>query len=135
MAIKYPDTFMDSLPAGFDGVFDWDFLIPAFAPTKIQPMDIDGIIERKGRFIVFETKNGDTPVPLGQKITLEALVKTRLFVVIILRAKTPDKIRFWEAWWWEKGAIQKEIFHGNSTALVAWCRHWFDYANSQRGTQ
>jgi len=48
MAIKYPDTFMDALPAGFDGVFDWDFLITAFAPTKIQPMDIDGIIERKG---------------------------------------------------------------------------------------
>jgi hypothetical protein len=28
--IKYPETFDSMKPAGFDGIFDWNFILPAF---------------------------------------------------------------------------------------------------------
>lgn len=37
--IVFPERFKQASPAGFDGVFDWDFLEPAFGGTKIMPMD------------------------------------------------------------------------------------------------
>ena len=49
--IVFPERFKQASPAGFDGVFDWDFLEPAFGGTKIMPMDIDAVVERKGRIL------------------------------------------------------------------------------------
>jgi hypothetical protein len=37
--IEYPETFNRSLPAGFDGVFAWDFLRGCFGGPIIMPMD------------------------------------------------------------------------------------------------
>lgn len=65
--IRHKERFDEMRPAGFDGVFDWDFLIEAFAPTRIQPTDVDFIVERNGYFLVFETKHADNiEVPTGQ---------------------------------------------------------------------
>ena len=127
MALDNPDTFYKSPPAGFDGFFDWEFLIPAFAPSKITPMDLDGIIERRGKFIVFETKRGNVPIPLGQQYTLEALANTGLFNVIILRAKTPEEIDSWERW--RGPPITKEVFTGDAAALVEFVGKWYQFAN------
>ena len=33
--------------ANNDGIFDWDFLKPAFEGSNIMPMDIDGIVEER----------------------------------------------------------------------------------------
>jgi len=91
--IRNEELFDLSLPAGFDGRFEWDFLKPAFRPTRIEPMDLDAVIERHGQFLVFETKRfPDTPIPEGQRITLNALLKTGRFTVFVLRGKTADTI-------------------------------------------
>ena len=59
MTVLYPERFKEAAAAGFDGTFEWDFLIEAFKPTKIQPMDLDCLVERRRRFLAFETKDGD----------------------------------------------------------------------------
>lgn len=88
-----PDTiyneekFLSSPPAGFDGVFDWAWTDGCFGETKIKPMDIDGIVERHGRFLVFETKNPGVVIPKGQRITLRALVNTGVFTVMVIWGK------------------------------------------------
>lgn len=78
-------------PAGFDGLFDWDFIMPAFAGTKIRPMDLDCVIERMGHVLIFETKECDKTIPIGQAITL-----TRFWsmgcTIIHLVGKSPDTI-------------------------------------------
>lgn len=56
--IKHHATFERSLPIGFDGVFDWSWTQGHLGQGKITPMDFDGVVERKGNFIVFETKGG-----------------------------------------------------------------------------
>lgn len=71
--IIYPEKFKTSLAAGFDGVFDWSWTIGCFGDTKIKPMDFDGVVERKGNFIIFESKEIGIEIPKGQKIALETM--------------------------------------------------------------
>lgn len=47
-------------------------------------MDLDGLVERKGQFLVFETKALNARVSTGQQITFNALSKTGLFTVVIV---------------------------------------------------
>lgn len=52
-------------------------------PGKCGVSDLDGIIERRGRFLVVETKNPGELVPLGQLIMLRALAKQPSFTVLV----------------------------------------------------
>lgn len=64
-------------------LWDWEFLNDVL-PGKIRPMDIDGIIERKGYFLVLEGKPLNATIKTGQRITLEQLGKRERFSVLIL---------------------------------------------------
>lgn len=116
-------------PAGFDGVFDWDFLLPAFAGTKITPMDIDCMIERKGKFIAFETKAKGAVIPLGQSIALEQLALSG-WVIIILFAKVAEDIDGWEVWHTFSGSLKKEQHSGDAVGLVSFVTNWFVWASN-----
>jgi hypothetical protein len=70
--LKYRTAFEGSLPAGFDGEFNWDWMRNLF-PRGIMPMDFDGVIEIGGHFGVFETKDYGVPIPKGQYHTLSRL--------------------------------------------------------------
>ena len=133
MTVLYPKRFREAAPAGFDGIFEWDFLMPAFEPTKIQPMDLDGLVERRMRFLGFETKDDGVPIKDGQRITLESLVRTQFFTIIVTRGKTAEAIKGWEVWYW--GAKSKKIFkkyiEGDSVALTAFVKRWFKWANNR----
>lgn len=68
--IRNPDRFNQAKPAGFDGIFDWDWTRGCFGSTSIEPMDIDACVERRGQFLMFETKDAGVEVKEGQMITL-----------------------------------------------------------------
>ena len=80
MTITNPEAFMD-------GIWDWAILQDCFGDSKIEPTDIDGFVERKGYFLVLETKRPDVPVKQGQRITFHALKDTGLFTIIIIWGK------------------------------------------------
>lgn len=79
------------------GVWDWGILRGCFADTKIEPTDIDGLVERHGHFLLIEAKDTGVNVKTGQRITLEALHKTGLFTILIVWGPTnsPEKIELW----------------------------------------
>ena len=133
MAIKHPERFNAARPAGFDGIFEWDFLREAFLPTKIEPMDLDAIVERRMRFLCFETKDNGVPIPEGQRLTLENLVRTGYFTVIVMRGKTADDIKGWECWRWvsKRRIVEKDWHEGNAAALTAFVKTWFQWANGE----
>lgn len=132
MTILRPNAFKKAPSAGFDGVFDWDFLLPAFEGTRIEPMDLDAFIERRGNFLGFETKDGNVPIPEGQTIALRELALTGRWVIIVLRAKTPDKIDGWDVWYrgQKSGSFQQRHEEGNAADLVAFVRRWFAKASA-----
>ena len=94
--INYPSTFLRSPSAGFDGIFDWSWTDGCFGDTRIKPMDFDGVVERKGQFIIFETKDVGVPIPKGQLYTLEAIHRLGCFtVVLIYGKKKPETAEVW----------------------------------------
>lgn len=123
--------FSESLPARFDGVFEWDFLDECFAPTKIKPMDLDAIIERHGHFLVFETKPERTQgFPKGQAITLKALHKVGCFSIIVLYGKTKDTITKIYVYP-ESGTPERIKFENAEKAVKIITKAWFDFANGK----
>ncbi len=79
MTIQYPDTYLANL-------WDWACLAGTM-PGKMTASDIDGIIERRGKFLVIETKSPGVPVPTGQRILLDALADNGAFTVIVVHGQ------------------------------------------------
>lgn len=126
MTVLYPARFQQAKPAGFDGLFDWDFLKGAFGPV-IMPMDLDGVVERNGRFLVFETKEPGKTIPRGQEISLKALCATGIFTIFVLYGKTANALTRMEEW-----HAMKETIHEPVTPEIVWARanQWFKYVSS-----
>jgi len=89
--IYYENNFNLDLPANYDGKFDWDCFkeYGCFGNTKIEPMDFDGVVERKRNYLIFETKDDGKSVPKGQEITLHNLNKAKSFTVVTIWPKRP----------------------------------------------
>ena len=62
-------------------LWNWKPIADAL-PGKMGVSDLDGIIERKGRFLVFECKKPEEPMPVGQQILLRALNREPHFTVL-----------------------------------------------------
>lgn len=129
--IIHPNKFYQKLPAGFDGVFDWDFLLPAFAGTNIQPMDIDAIVERRGKFLIFESKEPDKDVPQGQIITLQQLIRLGRgkINVFILYGKTPLEIIAMDEWYWLNSNVSTNFRECDAQYVLERTSQWFEWAN------
>lgn len=121
------DLFNAALPAGFDGVFMWDFLKGAFGPF-IEPMDFDGVVERCGHFLVFETKHPGVLLPTGQRRALEKLIQDERFTVVVIQAKVPEDITHWFVW--TRRTVDR--VDGDCDALRDWCANWFQRVNSPK---
>jgi hypothetical protein len=136
MTVKYQSSFYNSLPASFDGLFDWDFLLPAFNGTKIEPTDIDACIERYGKFLFLETKNPGKTIPQGQVILYDNLLKIGkgLIHVIILYGKTESTVTGMEIWGLDKRSLiinKKLIVPCVSDDVLKTVSSWFLWANNR----
>jgi hypothetical protein len=93
MAIRNLEEFRNSLPAGHDGVFDWDW-VKGLLPRGIEPMDIDGLVEIGGHFLIWETKTSGAEIPVGQKLALKRLVRLGDGRISLLyHAKKPEDLK------------------------------------------
>jgi len=65
---------------------DYEFLRDVIPSERgsILPSNIDGILERHGRFLVLEWKRPGEELGVGQKIMLQALAGTPCFTVVIV---------------------------------------------------
>ena len=128
-SIKYPETFIRTLPPGSDGVFDWSWSSGATKGTNISPMDLDGIIEKNGNFIIFETKNPGVPVALGQRITLTRLYENLNTTVVIIQGKIiPEMIKTMCQDGFRNGQIMLDFSATTRDRMVKLVNDWMDYA-------
>jgi len=126
--IKNEEYFNASKPAGFDGVFNWDFIT---FRGNIKPMDIDAIVERRGHFLVFETKRLDnTEIPRGQKITLSRLHDSMKVTIIVLHGKCENDITKIYAYP-EKGKGMRIDFKDGKQSVQMLVDAWQAYANGE----
>lgn len=76
--IKHPKAFDRNKPPGFDGVFDWTWMLNEFTPNgqakaTDTPMDVDALKERRGHLLICETKEVGVPWQRGTAIGLFTL--------------------------------------------------------------
>lgn len=122
--IKHKNAFINSPSAGFDGVFDWSWTDGCFGDGKITPMDFDGVVERKGNFILFETKDIGVPVPKGQLYTLESAHRLGCFTILLLYGKTkPESAQIWYP-----GVTTRQNLNGIEE-IKQKVANWYEYAN------
>jgi len=92
----------------------------------IRISDVDGIVERKGRFLILEGKPPDKPLSKGQRILFERLARLEGFTVIIIRGYPPRDVIGWQV-------IGKGNYDGGLDDLRKFVRRWFEWADDQKG--
>ncbi len=64
------------------GLRDYRWVSEAL-PGRVAPMDLDCVLERRGHFLIQEFKPGHAPLPMGQRLTLKALVRLGMDVWVV----------------------------------------------------
>ncbi len=137
--IKHPENFIDSQWSircphcdeiiGFDGVFHWGWTQGCFGETKITPMDFDGVVERHGHYLIFETKDVGKDTPLGQRITLENLTQAKSFCIIKVWGKVKPE-SFELRFGYHNESTKNEPISGyGEEALVIRVKKWYAWAD------
>jgi hypothetical protein len=121
MTIRDVDKFLA-------GVWDWGLLDECFQGTKIKVTDIDGFIERKGKFLVLETKQKGVTVPEGQRLMFEHMQKTGCFTVVIIWGPKND-VKEMQVYYPTHKTAKKEANNADLQRVVKW---WFNYASSTK---
>ena len=120
MTIRNANQFMA-------GIWDWAILDGCFGDTKIKPTDIDGFVERKGNFLILETKQPDAGIPEGQELTYKALVNRAGAVVIVIFGKQnkPERLRVYSS----LHPDGLDVIDPNGERLRRYVSEWFRRAN------
>lgn len=118
MTINNPNEYLEN-------IWDWAILNGCFGQTKIRPTDIDGFVERNGKFLVIEAKSPGVEVNTGQMITLKRLIDTGRFTVIIVWGKkdNPEQITLMTS------RITKMYENASLTIFRDIVSRWFEWAN------
>lgn len=94
-----------------------------------MPMDFDGVVERYGHVLIFETKNEGKEIDPGQRITLTDQWKKGA-TIFVVSGKTPEKITGIAQYWEKK--YQQGVSVGDlplkeceSNDVVYFTRRWF----------
>tara|TARA_R110002050_G_scaffold141220_1_gene266217 strand:- start:289 stop:675 length:387 start_codon:yes stop_codon:yes gene_type:complete len=108
---------------------DFEFLAGIIPNNpKAQPCNIDGLFQRKDKFLVMEWKRPNENMNLGQKILLEALSEQNNFIVILIEGYSQNGER-------EIGDIsvlknKKFKYHGKGEGfLIQFMQRFYSYAN------
>ena len=118
MTIENPDEFLANL-------WDWAILDGCFGETRIRPTDIDGLVERNGRFLLIEAKSPGVEIKTGQMITFKKLIDTGCFTVLLVwgERNQPQRITLMTP------HITKEYETASLDTLRGITRSWFTWAN------
>lgn len=107
---------------------NWKFIEDAL-PGKCGVMDIDGIIERRGKFLVIESKSPAETIDKGQMITLEALSRLPSFTVIVAWMDIVNGTVFGVNV--IKNGKVEDFINTDTPTFLYWVKSWFDKASEK----
>jgi hypothetical protein len=94
------------------------------------PSNVDGIAERKGKFLVMEWKRDGEKVSKGQQILLQSLASLHNFMVVIIYGDTDNETRIGKFY-----IVQPTgscILAGNGINMFKeYYRTWYDWADGK----
>lgn len=118
MTINNPEAFCN-------GLWDWAILDGCFG-GNIKPTDIEGFVERKGKFLVLETKALNVAIPEGQRRTFEALSRVGCFTIFVIWGKRnePERLAIWSSAGYH-GVCQIDL-----SGFRNYCSRWYQWADN-----
>jgi hypothetical protein len=131
--IKHAAAFLRSPAAGFDGVLHWDWLKRGVNFRGISPMDIDASVETHNFFLMVESKDEGVNISTGQRMAIDALVKTGLVTFVYQYGKEVPTA--WQIHQWNgKSELIKTAKEGSTMLLdmEAFARKWFVHHDGLR---
>ena len=114
MTIRNEKAYMNNL-------WDWGF-IENILPGSCAVSDIDGIIERRGHFLLIETKGPGVEVPQGQAIMFDSLSAIPQFSVWVVWGK-PGKVEAMQRW-------GQAVFRADNQNLLDTVQLWWELADN-----
>lgn len=107
-----------------------DGLIPS-GSGFILPSNIDGVLERRGRFLVFEWKQKDERLSKGQEILLHSLASLPQFTVLLVNGHaTSESVEVHEFFKMTK-SDQPYVRRGVGVdELKLFVHRWWDWAST-----
>lgn len=139
MAIRDEQRFRENTPAGFDGLFDWDFLNKCW-PRGIRPCDVDAQVEIGGHFLKFETKSPPSnPLQTTERGQAQTIVRSmqcsgQYLTYILMQGKKAEEIgwvwvvRYESPGGYNPGKWQVWLTFGIEK-LIELCTHWASMAD------
>ncbi len=111
-------------------LWDWGILDGCFGNTKIKPSDLDGLVERNGKFLVLEAKGPGVPIKTGQLMTIKALRETGLFTVIVVwgEQNCPQEMQIYYPMPYKIGSRCSAGLNDLRQAVSS----WYKYANQKK---
>ena len=97
---------------------------------KITPCDIDGIVERKGKFLVLEWKRKGEGMSEGLRRTLQALATTPNFQVWVIRGDTDEGLKISQFFFVPPQGKPMLLGEGVDEFIRAY-KLWFEWADGQ----
>jgi len=133
--IRHKEEFLSALPAGYDGPLDWGFAQGAFPLSNgrfASFTDVDAIVERRGNFLLCESKSWGCEVPIGQSILLDALYARGGVTILFLMPKgAPREAHAWNQKGFRDGLKHEAFSAVTPTALNKYCSLWWRYASAR----
>jgi len=99
------------------------------------PVDLDGIMERRGKFLAIEIKQPGERESRGQQIMLENLARVKEFTVIVVEvtgAKANTGATLCEAAKWKRVGIDKEFVPTTTTEVREFMKKWWEKASESK---
>lgn len=125
------DSNLRSLKSFIRGLWSWKDLNECFNGTKIRVTDIDGLVERKGNFLLLEGKTGDKELDIGQQITIDKLHDTGLFTIICVYGippRMPQRLKIY----YPGVKKPKDLFNANMETLQDLVSRWYTWADASK---
>lgn len=122
-------TNINNRQYALDAMWNWEPFNACFGGTKIRISDLDGIVERRGEFLVLEGKQCFAHIPTGQQRMFDALVEKGFTVLILygaplMKLGLADIVTHMQVW-------PNPMQEAKLRDAVAFVREWFDRANQK----
>lgn len=113
-----------------NGIWDFACLDGCWGGTRISPTDVDGLVERNGKFLYLEAKSPGARPTKGQEITFAALSRNPDNTVLVWEgdSTTQDvkRITVYVA------GEAREVPRPSLEQLRKCCAKWFKVANGNK---
>ena len=113
---------------------EWSFLRGCF-DYGIMPTDVDGIVERNGRYLVFEEKSPGVELTTGQRRMLEDLNRKHSMTIFIVWGDTAvpfvQSMSIWRIEEHDQDKSVRTVFPASVEILKGKCRNWFLWADDR----